>query len=205
MRDDISMLLELADYRAAVAGLYAEVTHTSHPEATWETWRQERAALLATHPQSPFSGRPGSTRPEFHPYDPTWRVLGRVIPETDGPPLHVEQADGSAEHFDPIGSVEFVRSEQRHALPLYWLRGYSGGLFLPFADATNGDTTYGSGRYLLDQAKSAFLGFEDGRLVLDFNFAYHPSCVWGDWICPLPHAESRLDVRVEAGERATPA
>src|SRR3712207_7043738 len=49
--------------------------------------------------------------------------------------------------------------------------GYGGGLFLPFRDGTSGHTTYGAGRYLYDTIKGADLGAEDGRLVLDFNFA----------------------------------
>ena len=47
---------------------------------------------------------------------------------------------------------------------------------MPFADATAGEETYGAGRYLLDTVKGADLGTRDGRLVLDFNFAYNPSC-----------------------------
>ena len=89
------------------------------------------------------------------------------------------------------------------ALDCLWLQGYGGGLFLPFGDATNGATTYGAGRYLLDTVKGADLGCEDRELVLDFNFAYNPSCVYNPrWVCPLAPAANRLPVPVEAGERA---
>jgi len=84
------------------------------------------------------------------------------------------------------------------------MAGYAGGLFLPFRDATNGTETYGAGRYLLDTAKSADLGAGDepGSLVLDFNFAFHPSCAFDPkWSCPLAPPENRLDIRIEAGER----
>jgi uncharacterized protein (DUF1684 family) len=84
------------------------------------------------------------------------------------------------------------------------MAGYAGGLFLPFRDATNGTETYGAGRYLLDTAKSADLGggSEPGSLVLDFNFAFHPSCAFDPkWSCPLAPPENRVDVRIEAGER----
>jgi hypothetical protein len=84
------------------------------------------------------------------------------------------------------------------------MAGYSGGLFLPFRDATNGLETYSAGRYLLDAAKAADLGIDPatGRLVLDFNFAYQPSCAFDPrWACPLAPPENRLDLRVEAGER----
>ena len=76
------------------------------------------------------------------------------------------------------------------------------GVFLPFADATRGSETYGGGRYLLDTVKGADLGEADGRLVLDFNFAYNPSCSYDpQWDCPLAPPPNWLRVPVEAGER----
>ena len=87
-------------------------------------------------------------------------------------------------------------------LEVYWLDGYGGGLFLPFADATTGNETYGAGRYLLDTAKGADLGNHDDRLVLDFNFAYQPSCAYDPrWTCPLTPPANRLPIPVRAGER----
>jgi hypothetical protein len=78
---------------------------------------------------------------------------------------------------------------------------YGGGVFLPFRDATSGLHTYGGGRYLLDTAKGADLGHTGNLVVLDFNFAYHPSCVYSPrWSCPLPPAENTIALRVEAGE-----
>jgi uncharacterized protein (DUF1684 family) len=80
---------------------------------------------------------------------------------------------------------------------------YAGGIFLPFGDATNGGATYGAGRYLLDTAKGADLGATaQGALVLDFNFAYQPSCAFDPrWACPLAPPEARLAIAIEAGER----
>lgn len=201
MDPDLSSVIELADYRTAVADLYGAARAAPSPAAAWTTWRKQRDALLRTHPQSPFAGKADWRGTSFFPYDPSWRVLGSFATGSLETSLRVEQADGLVEQFDPVGTVRFARHGVTHSLPLYWTRGYSGGLFLPFGDATNGAETYGSGRYLVDQAKSAFLGFADGRLVLDFNFAYHPSCVWGDWVCPLPRPGSHLDVAVTAGER----
>ena len=84
------------------------------------------------------------------------------------------------------------------------MRGYTGGLFLPLGDATNGVETYGAGRYLLDGAKSADLGGDPaaGTLVVDLNFAFQPSCAFDpQWACPLAPPESRVPIRIEAGER----
>ena len=75
--------------------------------------------------------------------------------------------------------------------------------FLPVKDASAGRPggTYGGGRYLLDTVKGADLGGQDGRLVLDFNFAYNPSCAYDPrWTCPLPPRQSRLGIAVTVGE-----
>jgi uncharacterized protein (DUF1684 family) len=55
---------------------------------------------------------------------------------------------------------------------------------------------------VLDTVKGADLGEQDGRLVLDFNFAYNPSCSYDpSWVCPLAPPANRLAIAVEAGER----
>ena len=89
-------------------------------------------------------------------------------------------------------------------LEVFWIDVYGGGVFIPFRDATSGSLTYGGGRYLLDTIKGADLGMtERGELVLDFNFAYHPSCHYDPrWSCPLAPRENWLTVPIEAGERA---
>ncbi len=83
-----------------------------------------------------------------------------------------------------------------------WLTAYTfeagepGSVFVPFLDGTTGAETYGAGRYLDLEPE------EDGTYDLDFNLAYHPSCVYDmRFSCPLTPAENRLPVRIEAGER----
>jgi hypothetical protein len=90
-------------------------------------------------------------------------------------------------------------------LTLYWIGGYGGGAFLPFLDATSGTKTYGGGRYLIDSIKSADLGADAaGRTILDFNFAYNPSCYYSPrWVCPLAPRANRLPRPITAGERAS--
>ena len=90
----------------------------------------------------------------------------------------------------------------RRRADVYWLRAYGGGLFLPFADASSGVDTYGGGQYVLDSIKGADLGMAGGRLILDFNFAYYPSCARDAvWTCPLAPAGNRLPLGVAAGQR----
>jgi uncharacterized protein (DUF1684 family) len=106
--------------------------------------------------------------------------------------------------FTLIGRAHLSGPLDGVALPVFWMAGYAGGLFVPFRDATSGSETYGAGRYLLDTVKGADLGgdWQRGELLLDFNTAYHPSCAYDPkWNCPLAPLESRLALPVPAGER----
>ena len=74
--------------------------------------------------------------------------------------------------------------------------GYFHGYFLPFMDATTGEESYSDGRYL-DLPST-----DDGRLVVDFNYAYNPYCAYNpNWSCPIPPSENRLTVSITAGEK----
>ena len=192
--------MSLADFRRRVADSYAGVRRDGVGPASWQAWRASRDALFAAHPDSPVGGAPRDSfrGMPFFPSDPAWRLFARVE-ETPGP-----ARDHAGATFTMIGEVVTERGGQEIRLPLLWLEAYGGGLFLPFRDGTNGVQTYGGGRYLIDQSKGADLGAtEDGRLVLDFNFAYHPSCAHDDrWTCPLPPPASVIDGCVRAGERA---
>ena len=104
--------------------------------------------------------------------------------------------------FARFGVARFELGGEELALELYWLTAYGGGLFVPFRDATSGAETYGGGRYLLDTVKGSDLGMDGDRLVLDFNFAYNPSCSYDPrWVCPLSPPANRLPLAVRAGER----
>ncbi len=199
----MSETLELADYRRRVFDLYAAVRRGSDPEQAWAEWRAGRDALFATHPQSPVpaSDRPDFTGSLFFPYDPAWRVAAEVEP-VDQMPMLIDHSGAGSTRFVRFGIAHAAVNGEPVEVDLCWLDTSGGGLFLPFRDPSNGTATYGEGRYLLDSAKGADLGTEDGRLVLDFNFSYHPSCVWdGRWSCPLPPASNHIAIAVHAGER----
>ena len=84
------------------------------------------------------------------------------------------------------GGRRFTLLGEEHELELSWNEGYGGGVLLAVADATSGSETYGGGRYVLDTVKGADLGVDGGRLIVDFNFAYNPSCAFDSrWSCPL--------------------
>jgi uncharacterized protein len=191
--DSVSETLDLLDWKRRVFALYAEVRGAGRPVDGWERWREVRAELFRSHPQSP---QPGFDKLAYFPYDPALRFLAEV---TAAEPER--QAIGSSGD-EPVWFTRFaVARFGEHELELFWLDGYGGGLFVPFRDSTSGNETYGGARYLLDTVKGADLGTIDGRLVLDFNFAYNPSCAYNPkWVCPLAPPANRLPIAVRAGE-----
>jgi uncharacterized protein (DUF1684 family) len=195
--------LDLLDWRRRVAALYARVRAESDPSTAVAQWRAERDELFARHPQSPL---PPARRANFaglayFAHDPAARVLADVAP-AEPERLEVVASDGAAMAFVRFGIARFTLAGAPSELELYWLEGYGGGLFVPFADATSTTETYGAGRYVLDTVKGADLGTQDGRLVLDFNLAYNPSCSYDPrWSCPLAPPANRLEIAVRAGER----
>jgi uncharacterized protein len=189
--------LSLLDWKRRILSLYAAV-RALEPEAGWELWRETRGELFRTHPQSP---RPGYTGLAYYDYDPAARVLAE-LEDLEAPPQPVETSGTEPILFRPFARASFEVRGEPLSLEVAWLAAYGGGLFLSFRDATSGTETYGGGRYLLDTVKGADLGEDDGRLVLDFNFAYNPSCSYDPgWVCPLAPPANRLPVAVDAGER----
>jgi hypothetical protein len=192
--------LELADWRRRVAALYARVRERrdADPLAAHDDWRATRDELFRSHPETPLDDVAAFAGLPCAPYDPefVWEVPVDTGVDRDRFPVGTSGG----------GEIAFVRFG-RVALPIgsldvFWLDAYGGGIFLPFRDATAGDTTYGGGRYLLDTVKGADLGGADGRLILDFNFAYHPSCHYAPrWSCPLAPPDNWLDTAVPVGEQ----
>jgi uncharacterized protein len=204
--DDPSGIVDLLDWKRRIFELYASVRATDDPRQAWATWRSERDGLFRTHPSSPIPDgrRRGFRGLSYFDYDPQARVLGEITP-AEPARFDITTSGDETLGFTRFATARFELAQRPLSLELYWLDGYGGGLFIPFADTTSRDETYGAGRYLLDTVKGSDLGLDGGRLVLDFNFAYNPSCAYDPrWVCPLAPPPNRLDVAVRAGEK-TPA
>jgi uncharacterized protein (DUF1684 family) len=201
---DQSKYEELADYRRQVAELYADIRATAnHPVEAWNKYCQARNALFARHPQSALSTEQKSKFRglNYFDYNPAYRFLLPIEIENQPEILEVELPDEGLMRLQRFGKIHFEIEQKPVALTLFWVHAYGGGIFLPFRDLTNRHETYGGGRYLLDTIKNADLGSEGGKLVIDFNFAYNPSCAYNPgWVCPLAPAENWLAVAIKAGE-----
>ncbi|MFO1351650.1 MAG: DUF1684 domain-containing protein [Gammaproteobacteria bacterium] len=167
----------LAHWRSAVAALYHAVrTAPEHcAAASAARFRTERDALFRSHPSTPLAE--GAQRAfqglSYYGYRAHWRVVGRIEPDPAGTALEIALGEDGVLRAHSIGRVRFSVCGQAAALTLYWIDGYGGGLWLPFGDATNGEETYGGGRYLYDTIKGADLGVDGTRINLDFNYAYN--------------------------------
>jgi uncharacterized protein (DUF1684 family) len=204
---DISAL-DIADWRLRTFALYETVRRIAaeDPAEAHSLWRHERDRMFATHPASAltpedkaqFSGLKTAD------YDPVYRFYVPLTPEGAGREMTAETTTDGVIRFIRLGTFDLPELGQ---LGVWKLHGYGGGIFVPFRDATAGQPggTYGAGRYLLDTIKGAFHGVQGSgpgaEFVLDFNFAYNPSCAYNDaWACPLPGPSNRLAVEIPVGE-----
>lgn len=176
--------------------------HTLSYEDAVAAFRQDKDDFYKANDHSPipaaardaFSGLP------YFPVDPAYYFEDRTLePYTGDEPSHfqIPTSDGKLRPAHRAGTLGFELGGASLHLTAYVLNdGDPTSLFVPFLDATSGTETYGAGRYLDLEPE------EDGTYILDFNLAYHPSCVYDPiYSCPLTPAENRLPVRVEAGER----
>ena len=203
MTDGIEQRLQLLDWRRRIAELYAAVRGEGDAERAWHHWRDVRERMFLEHPQSPLPAdrRTREHVPRYFDYDPSFRVLAGVVPTASDGAL-VPSSTGPDTEVTRAGTARLQLGGDDVELELHWLNDYAGGLLLMCRDATSGQETYGAGRYVLDTAKSADLGERDGRIVVDFNFAYQPSCSYDPtWHCPLPPRANWLSVPIRAGER----
>jgi uncharacterized protein (DUF1684 family) len=194
------MRLTLLDWRRQVAALYAEIRATPDPRAAHDVWRDRRDLLLREHPESPLptARRRGFGGTRVAAYDASMRFELSLDTDVPARALDVETGTDGVVSFDRMGRVQVPELGD---LDVWWLRAYGGGVFVPFKDATAGTTSYGGGRYLIDTVKGADLGGGSDSLVIDFNFAYNPSCAYDPvWACPLAPAGNVLDCRIDAGE-----
>jgi uncharacterized protein (DUF1684 family) len=208
----VSDYLDLYDYRCRVADMYRmrrQATLAGEDAASvLQRFREARNELFVKHSQSALDveqKRKFQGLRYFH-YNPAMCVEADIDTGVEPVQLSVVMNAEETMTMTTVGQLHFTLEDVRVALSLYWLNIYGGGLFLPFRDTTSPAESYGGGRYLFDTIKGSdflsapgALGIE--RILLDFNYAYNPSCAYNDrWVCPLAPVENRLSIPVRAGE-----
>lgn len=187
-------------------GSHGDHEHHEHHEHSYQAaidgFRSEKDAFFKSSSQSPI---PADQRESFdglpyYPVDPDLVFEGLVLePYAGDEPtsFQIPTSDGKLRPARRAGTFTFDLTGAPRRLTAYTFEnGQSDSLFVPFLDETSGHETYGAGRYLDLEPD------DDGTYAIDFNLAYHPSCVYEpQYSCPLTPAENRLATRIEAGER----
>ena len=197
-------MLDLLDYRRTVSELYATVRANNANDIIYHTWVATRDDLFANHPQSALDDEQKTNFMGlyYYEYDPAYDVIGEFNPDVEPKEYHVDVGDDGKIHYKRVGEVSFTLPTGTGTLSVFWIMGYGGGIFIPFGDATNKQTTYGAGRYLYDTIKGADLGQRNNKLIMNFNYAYNPSCSYNyRWVCPLAPPESKVDFEIPVGEK----
>jgi uncharacterized protein (DUF1684 family) len=197
-------MLDLLDYRRRVTELYRVLRAAGDDPTACRDFRAARDELFRTHPQAALdeAQQAAFTPLNYYDYDSAYRVVAHVDTDVEPEVLTIQLQDDGHFSYRRFGRVTFELPTGTGSLSLFWITGYGGGVFLPFGDATNRHETYGAGRYLLDTIKGADLGATLDTIILDFNYAYNPSCVYNyRWVCPLAPPENRLAFPIFAGEK----
>ncbi len=196
------------DWRLQTFALYAEVRAVSAaaPDRAHALWRERRDIMFAAHPASALgtAGQETFTGLPVAPYDPAFRFECALTTGGAGQEMTISTGTDGAVPFIRLGTLDIPGIG---TLAAWKLNSYGGGIFVPFRDTTagRGGGSYGAGRYLLDTIKGAYLGRVVSRFVLDFNFAYNPSCAYDEaWACPLPGPDNRLEADITVGEMYSP-
>jgi uncharacterized protein (DUF1684 family) len=176
---------------------------TSGAMSELDEFRAEKDTFFREHPQSPLTPQQRSSFEglRYFPENPDLVVRTELITEAVDlvERIVMQTTTGDEQVYRRAGVIEFDVEGERARLTLY-ASNDTRDLFLPFRDATSGKETYGAGRYLEVEPADA-----DGRVVIDFNYAYSPSCAYNpNWSCPIPPGENWLAVPIRAGEKTFP-
>ena len=179
-----------------------EHQHTLSYEDAVAQFRADKDEFFRTAANSPIpvAEREGFDGLPYYPVEDSYRFDDLALEPYNGDePVRFEipTSDGRTRPAERAGVFHFPLEGDERTLTAYIFEGGdTENIFVPFGDATSGSETYGAGRYLDIERE------EDGTYSLDFNLAYHPSCVYdAKFSCPLTPAENRLSVAVRAGER----
>lgn len=166
--------------------------------------RQHYKMEFLTEPRSPLSVSDTAFL-DFYPPDPTWNIPARVALTPESPVFDMMTYSGVTRKYRQYATLSFEVAGKSQSLMLYQNltliekdSTYRDYLFLPFKDLTNGETTYGGGRYLDFRLKD----IQHGNLMIDFNKNYNPYCAYSDgYNCPIPPVKNHLNIEVNAGEK----
>jgi uncharacterized protein (DUF1684 family) len=142
----------------------------------------------------------------FFPVNEKYRINCGFERTVNSPWFRMESSGQIKKNYRTYGVIRFKINDTTVTLNIYQSQDlmvtdkYRDHLFIPFTDATSGEETYESGRYIDLEIND----IKNDNIVIDFNKAYNPYCAYvsGRYNCPIPPAENRLTVAILAGEKA---
>ena len=142
----------------------------------------------------------------FYPVNEKYLINCRFERTVNCPWFKMESSGPIKRNYRVYGIIYFTIHDTAVSLNLYQSQDlmatakYRDHLFIPFTDATSGEETYESGRYIDLETDD----IKNDKILIDFNRAYNPYCAYvsGKYNCPVPPAENRLIVAIRAGEKA---
>ena len=142
----------------------------------------------------------------FFPVNEKYLINGKFERTMNSPWFRMESSGQIKRNYRIYGIIHFKINDTAVTLNIYQgqdlmtTQQYKDHLFIPFTDATSGEETYESGRYIDLEIKD----IKNDKILIDFNRAYNPYCAYvsGKYNCPIPPVENRLGVAIRAGEKA---
>lgn len=134
---------------------------------------------------------------ERFPVSRDWRIKATFKPFAQPQTITIPDILGDTYQDSLYGRLEFnIKGSQYSLAPLGHPKK-DDEFFIIFADQTNGESTYGGGRYLYAPTPD-----DNNITYIDFNKAYNPPCVFTDFAtCPLPPNQNNLEREITAGEK----
>ena len=134
---------------------------------------------------------------DFFTYDSTYLVTAKLTKTPKEKPFMMLTTTDMVVEYIKYGTVSFELLSNQYSLDVYKNLedpNERDNLFLPFLDDTNGNESYGGGRYInLDIPQS-------DNLIIDFNSAFNPYCVYDEkYSCPIVPRENYLPLEIKAG------
>jgi uncharacterized protein len=169
-----------------------------------KTYREQYKNDFLDDERSPLKNKKDLEYLRFFDADETYRITTQFKKTENAEPFDIPTLNGSTKKYIEYGKINFKLKEKLYTLTLYQgialmdnpeTKDY---LFLPFTDETNGEETYGAGRYMDFKIGD----IKNNQLVIDFNKAYNPYCAFSDgYRCPKPPEENELSIKILAGEK----
>ena len=160
-------------------------------------FRRSKDHFVQHDPQSPLTGaqKAAFSGLSYFEEEQSLRLSLQTEPYPEQEIIEMQTTVGGIASYLRWAKIAFSVDSAPAELTVY-KRTSDGSFFLPFADSTSGDETYGAGRYVEPQSQP------DGTLLVDYNYAYNPYCAYNEaWACPITPAENRLRVPIRAGEK----